>query len=953
MRVVSPQLVGRGAERAALRDALIAARRGHGSFWCLVGDPGLGKSRLAGELRSAAGSAGVLVAHGSAVEGVRTPYRPLTEALLLACPDGPPEVPALRMFRAALAQVLPTWSAESTAQATPVVVGEGVRRLLLHAAGDGGCLLVLDDLHWADPETVAVLRYLRDHVAGERLMVLAVGRPDTGSAWQRLVDVAARDGRVLRLQPLDDTQVRELATAALGTADPPPELLATLAAGAAGSPFLAEELLTAWRRGDVVMPRADDRPGHPSPATRVPEGFASYVGRRTALLDPLAREVLVAAALIDLQLPAAELSVALASDPGQVRSALEEGRRLALLRIHEGRLAFAHDLTRTAVLAAAGADVQARVARCLLDSLTGGPGGVGLLGPAELAELALVAHDEPRALSLFVEAGVRDRARGALLTSREHLERAAQLATRPQRARVAEELAQTLLQGGRPVAARRVLDALGTSVAAEPAAVRARLHLLAARAAVAAGDRGTAEDRLVLAEALTDRDTGTVSAQTRLLRASMALSDNLSAEAQAWARQAATEAEDAGDEQTVCEALELIARALRGSEPAECRSAMVSLVERAERAGLPFWVSRGLYQLGTLDLLDRSDVGRLQRARDESERTGALAMLAELQLEITAGLEGGYRHAEARQAAQACIETGTVLGLRPIVAKAWLLSGVMSAKEGERGQVEAACAAAVAADDSKETLGGVWADCRALLDLAHERREPALAKLVRAKQTYGEAPAVIPRPAMALRHLLLSVSGHPVDPPDSWGATAQLHTARGFLAYAEAVRYGEQGDRSAARAALETGDRALAPGPWHHHLARRLLAEAALRDGWADPAPWLLEAADFFDRAGNDPIAGACRSLLRRAGHRVARPGPASGLPAHLRSVGVTRREHDVLSLIGQGATNAEIAERLVLSRRTVEHHVASLLRKLDCANRSQLVSRSLQPAEDGAQGET
>jgi DNA-binding NarL/FixJ family response regulator len=92
--------------------------------------------------------------------------------------------------------------------------------------------------------------------------------------------------------------------------------------------------------------------------------------------------------------------------------------------------------------------------------------------------------------------------------------------------------------------------------------------------------------------------------------------------------------------------------------------------------------------------------------------------------------------------------------------------------------------------------------------------------------------------------------------------------------------------------------------------------------------------------------------MLRRAGHHVARPGPAAGLPEHLRIAGVTRRERDVLELVGQGATNAEIAERLVLSRRTVEHHVASLLRKLDCSNRSQLVSRALRSAEDGAVGE-
>jgi AAA ATPase domain len=876
MRVTSPKIVGREAELAALRHAVVAASRGAGSFWCVVGDAGLGKSRLAAELRSAASEAGVLVAHGSAIEGVRTPYRPLTEALLLACPDGPPEVPAVRMFRPALAQVLPTWSQESTEQASAVVVGEGVRRLLVHTAGDAGCLLVVDDLHWADPETVAVLRYLRDHVADARVMVLSVGRPEAGSAWQRLVDVVARDGRVLRVEPLDDAEVRQLAVAALGTQDASADLLETLTAGAAGSPFLVEELLTAWRQGDVVLPRSGERPGDAAGRTRVPEGFASYVGRRTERLGAQAREVLVAAALTDLQVPAAELSVALGADPDDVGSALDEGRRLGLLRMQDGRLEFTHDLTRTAVLAAAGDGAQARVARCLLESLTGGGRGAGLLGPHELAELALVAHDEPRALALLVESGVRDRARGALLTSREHLDRALQLATPPQRAKVAEELAHTLLQGGHPVSARRVLDALGPAVAAEPAEVRARLHLLAARAAVAAGDRGTAEDRLVLAEALADRDTGSVSAQVELLRAAIALAENRSAEARDLARRAAAEAEGAGDDQTVCEALELLARALRGSEVAESRSTMVALVERAEQAGLPFWVLRGLYQLGTLDLLDRSDDARLQRARQEAERSGALAMLAELQLEITACLEARFRHAEAREAAEACIEAGTVLGLRPVVAKAWVFSGVMSAKEGDRRQVEASCAAATAADDSTETVGAVWADCRALLDLAQERRESALAKLDKAVESYGGTPAVIPRPAMTLRHLLLSIDGQDPAPPASWGATAHLHTARGILAFAEAVRHGRGGDPAAARACFEAGDRALAPAPWHRHLARRCWPRqpAATAGPTRRPGCWRRPASSTVPATTRSPghAARCCVGRATTSRDRARRP---------------------------------------------------------------------------------
>ena len=62
-----------------------------------------------------------------------------------------------------------------------------------------------------------------------------------------------------------------------------------------------------------------------------------------------------------------------------------------------------------------------------------------------------------------------------------------------------------------------------------------------------------------------------------------------------------------------------------------------------------------------------------------------------------------------------------------------------------------------------------------------------------------------------------------------------------------------------------------------------------------------------------------------------------SAVPASLRAVGVTSREMDVLSLIGQGLTNAQIAERLFLSPRTVETHVAHLLAKMGVSDRAGL----------------
>jgi DNA-binding CsgD family transcriptional regulator len=87
-------------------------------------------------------------------------------------------------------------------------------------------------------------------------------------------------------------------------------------------------------------------------------------------------------------------------------------------------------------------------------------------------------------------------------------------------------------------------------------------------------------------------------------------------------------------------------------------------------------------------------------------------------------------------------------------------------------------------------------------------------------------------------------------------------------------------------------------------------------------------------------VTSACRSLLRRTGARVPRPlRDARALPARLREAGVTAREAEVLALVGEGLSNAEIAARLVLSERTVEHHIGWLRRKLGVESRSQMVA--------------
>jgi DNA-binding CsgD family transcriptional regulator len=105
-----------------------------------------------------------------------------------------------------------------------------------------------------------------------------------------------------------------------------------------------------------------------------------------------------------------------------------------------------------------------------------------------------------------------------------------------------------------------------------------------------------------------------------------------------------------------------------------------------------------------------------------------------------------------------------------------------------------------------------------------------------------------------------------------------------------------------------------------------LAAEAAIRDRWGDPVTWLRQAEAFFAARGYDRIVRRCRSLLAAAGAPVPRRGRGeSVVPEQLRAMGVTSRELDVLKLVAEGLSNREVAERLFLSRKTVERHLSSL----------------------------
>ncbi|HZU80616.1 MAG TPA: ATP-binding protein, partial [Acidimicrobiales bacterium] len=245
--VLCPVLVGRQQEFERLCEALVDARRGRGVCAVLVGEPGIGKSRLARELIAGAEERGMTVLTGRAVPGAGTAaYRPVAEVALQASRRcGLPSDPAFAPFRRALTGIVPGVEAEGPAsEPSPAVRGEAVVRLITACAPDGA-LVVLEDLHWADPDTVALVEYLTDNLTREPILVVLTVRDEPVSPALDLVRrQRGRPGIVqFDLARLSADEVADMVRAC--DEDAPADVVARVQHAAEGVPLLAEELLAA------------------------------------------------------------------------------------------------------------------------------------------------------------------------------------------------------------------------------------------------------------------------------------------------------------------------------------------------------------------------------------------------------------------------------------------------------------------------------------------------------------------------------------------------------------------------------------------------------------------------------------------------------------------------------------------------------------------------------------
>ena len=446
-------LIGREAELGRLGALYDLAAHGRRQVVFVTGEAGIGKTTLveafAGEVgRERAG----LVARGQCLEqrGGPEPYLPVFDAFGRLCQVDPGAV-------ALLSRVAPTWLAQLPALVEPADRAELERRALggtrermlreaaeaLEAAGaDRPLVLVLEDLHWADPSTVDLLEWLARRDVPARLLVVGTYRPADALAGGAPIGDAGAELRLrglaheLRLGELGPEAVAAVLGRGLPGADVPEALARLVHRRTDGVPLFVVQLAQAWTDAGVLRPasgRWELAPRRPGDDPEVPDDLRRLLELQLQRLDAADLAMLEAAAVGGVEFAAV---TAAADGPGTVDAAEE---RCAALARHgrflrptgpvawpDGTVSsgfrFAHDLHRTVLYDRIPAGRRARLHAAVAGRLERAYGPAAAAHAAELATHFLEGRDHPRAVRYLQAAAEQALGRSAPREAIQHLE---------------------------------------------------------------------------------------------------------------------------------------------------------------------------------------------------------------------------------------------------------------------------------------------------------------------------------------------------------------------------------------------------------------------------------------------------------------------------------------------------------------------------------------------------
>jgi len=743
-----------------------------------------------------------------------------------------------------------------------------VLRLMVHLGQESGTLLVLEDLHEADADTLSIVDYLIDNAGQEPLLVLATLRPEPGDAL-KLARAAQhrRSAGVTELHRLDDQAVRELAAGCLNApVDRIPEPVYERLLGASdGIPLHVEELLVGMVSDGVLARSAGRWTVTGALPTGPPISLAATLTGRADRLSRRTRDFLQAAALLGRGFPADAAGAAADLDETELVSCLREAVEAQLLVADgtTGQYAFRHTLTAEALRDRLLPIERAALSRRAAEALEASAGSLADGWEQLAGDLWLAAGEPRRAADRFTLAARRAAAQGAIATQITLLERTLSLAG------PSTELVEALIDAYADTGRIEDAYALGARLRSDPALSRsADLQLRLAGVAAAAGHWTQGMRELSRARRLlTRRDDPAVKAQidviaARLVFGNPSLGRHTTAERLAARALRAARAGSRPD--VACRALEMLGRCARLRDLAEADA----LYERGlaladehhlvrERIGL-------LYHLGAHDGIRSADPHRLRAALEHAVQAGAVvsALNIELELAVVQVCRGEYD--AARSATERCEETARRLRLTHTRLIALGERVIVAAHEGRPAEATTLLARfgdlGGEQDDFASAVSGFGL---AIGHLLGEHRDRALAEVRRAAAYEAERPAsyvsFVAGPALLLT-VLAEQAGERECAAMAASGHAQAGWNRQFHLLARAVLDGRAGRGAAAEAAFARFLRVSRPYPLVHHLGPRLVAPAAIEDGWGEPAGWLRTTQEYF-RSSAPAVAEACRAL--------------------------------------------------------------------------------------------
>jgi DNA-binding CsgD family transcriptional regulator/tetratricopeptide (TPR) repeat protein len=742
--------------------------------------------------------------------------------------------------------------------------------------------LVLEDVHWADEATLDVVRFVGRRIEQLAAVLVLSYRPDELGPDHQLHGVLGAFPSVavrrIRPRPLSGRSIADLLA---GTDLDVGEVLSLTG----GNPFYVTELAR-----------------HPGAA--LPASVADAVVGRLHRLPPGTQQ---AVGLLAVQPRALPLPQAIERLGDLTELATAEGH--GLVTVVHGVVGFRHELLRRAVLESLPATVRMRYHGSALEHLLAEADDASTAGDRSAAVLHhavesgrgdVVARVGPAVAHAAFDAGAHLQA----VAHQEHVLQHAQLVAPEVLARLFVERSWSLYNLHRfEEAVTAAEQAIATYEVLGDRQMRCRMHLTRSRMLYIANRVDEALDALAAAEALLPGCEPHVEAEF--------LSNRLA----------------------------LLHLTDRYEEVLDGTEAALAAARSADRADLVAHVENyagcAAAMLGDVD----AGIGRVRLARCIAEEGGWIEATARAHTNLVELLVQARRWDEAHAAIDEALtyyerhdfraHRYNTLGQRAFIA---ILTGGWRAAEQALDEVDVPVRGA-------GVLGAIGATGRALLAVrtGADDAEAAVAVAWEPAVTSGSAQYIVPVAIAAIERAWMLDRPEAADP----FVALALEVARGWwrdllLWRLRLVRElpGDQPARLEPERTSLAGDWRGAAARWRQLQLPFELGIELLQSG--DPEA-MREAVAVFDRLGADAAGRLARRRLREAGVRQLPRRPRAATRHH--PAGLTERQAEVLALLTEELTNAEIAARLVVSVRTVDHHVAAILQKLGVATRQEAVA--------------